>query len=168
MRGPGVLPFCLAYVGGTTGSYGLNLWLPKMVQKFGHLSIVETSLPSAIPAMVAIPAMLILGRNSDRTRERRLHASTPQLLAGFAMAGVVLASNNVLVALTLLSVVTAGILGAYGPCMSPKFHSALHSSRLCPGIAMVETSQTRMGVSRSPGFLIDGGLPCGVSLPNPS
>ena len=115
MRHPGVLLFCLAYVGGTTGSYGLNLWLPKILQKLGHLSIVETSLLAAIPAIVAIPAMLILGWNSDRARERRLHASIPRLLAGFAMAGVVLAGNNVLVALTLLSVATAGILGAYGP-----------------------------------------------------
>ena len=115
VRHPGVLLFCLAYVGGTTGSYGLNLWLPKMLQKLGHLSLVETSLLAAIPATVAIPSMLILGWNSDRTRERKLHASIPRLLAGIAMAGVVLAGNNVLVALTLLSVATAGILGAYGP-----------------------------------------------------
>jgi ACS family tartrate transporter-like MFS transporter len=59
--------------------------------------------------------MLILGWNSDRTGERNMHASIPRIVAGFAMAGVVLAGNNVAVALTLLSIATAGILGAYGP-----------------------------------------------------
>lgn len=33
VRRPAVFLFCLAYIGGTTGSNGLNLWLPKILQK---------------------------------------------------------------------------------------------------------------------------------------
>lgn len=115
MRRPDVLLFCLAYIGGTTGSYGLNLWLPKILQKLGHLSVATTSLLSAIPAMVAFPAMLILGNASDRSGERKWHSVLPRLVGAVAMAGVVLAGSNVVLALALLSIATAGILGAYGP-----------------------------------------------------
>ena len=52
-------------------------------------------------------------------------------------------------------------------CRSPQCRSHRLSS-FCPGIAMVETSRRGCDASRSPGFLIDRGLPRGVSLPNPS
>ena len=32
-----VLLLCLVYFGGTVGNYGLNLWMPKMIQKLAHL-----------------------------------------------------------------------------------------------------------------------------------
>ena len=65
--------------------------------------------------LLAIPAMLLLGASSDRWRERRWHSVLPRVLGAAAMACVVLAGSNVAVALTLLSMATAGILGAYGP-----------------------------------------------------
>jgi nitrate/nitrite transporter NarK len=91
------------------------MWLPKILQRLGHLSVVRTSLLSAIPAVLAFVAMLVLGATSDRTGERKWHAVLPRLIAAGALALVVVAGGNVAVALLLLSIATAGILGAYGP-----------------------------------------------------
>jgi ACS family tartrate transporter-like MFS transporter len=106
---------CLAYFGGTTGEYGLSLWLPKILQKVGSLSAVQTTLLTAIPSIAAIPAMILVGWHSDRSRERRWHAAIPRMLAGAALAAFGIQSLGVAVALTLFSITTAGITAGYGP-----------------------------------------------------
>jgi sugar phosphate permease len=113
LRHRDVLLLALAYFGGTCGTYGLSLWVPKMIQRLGHLTVVRSSLLSAIPALVGIPAMLLNGWHSDRVRERRWHASIPRFVAAFALAIMAVATVNVPVALVLLSLGSAGIVAGY-------------------------------------------------------
>ena len=83
---------CLAYLGGTTGDYGLSLWLPKILQRIGGLTDVKTTLLTAVPSMAAIPAMLLVGWNSDRVGERRWHAAIPPVIGGAALAAFAIRS----------------------------------------------------------------------------
>jgi MFS transporter, ACS family, tartrate transporter len=106
---------CLAYFCGTVGTYGLNLWLPKMIQRYGHLANTETALLSAIPAMAGIPAMLLCGWHSDKTGERHWHASIPRVLAGFAIAAVTAQGLGLAGVVFFFSVAFAGIVAAYPP-----------------------------------------------------
>jgi ACS family tartrate transporter-like MFS transporter len=106
---------CLAYFGGTTGEYGLSLWLPKILQRIGGLTAVKTTLLTAIPSIAAIPAMLLVGWNSDRSGERRWHAAIPRMVAGAALAAFAVRSLHVPVALGLFAIATAGITAGYGP-----------------------------------------------------
>ena len=106
---------CLAYFGGTTGEYGLSLWLPKILQRLGNLSAVRTALLTAIPSLTAIPAMVLWGARSDRTAERRWHAAIPRFVAGASLAAIAAQSLGVPAALAAFSVATAGIVAAYGP-----------------------------------------------------
>ncbi|HXP83431.1 MAG TPA: MFS transporter [Bryobacteraceae bacterium] len=115
LRNRDVLLLAVAYFGGTAGNYGLSLWMPKMIQKLGSLSAVQTSLLSAIPAAFAVPAMLACGWHSDSTGERRWHAALPRIIAGVAMAALALAlgSDSVPIALVLYAIATAGVVAAY-------------------------------------------------------
>jgi MFS transporter, ACS family, tartrate transporter len=79
---------CLAYFGGTTGEYGLSLWLPKILQRMGNLTVAKTALLTAIPSLAAIPAMLLWGWSSDRSRERRWHAAIPRMIAGISLGAI--------------------------------------------------------------------------------
>ena len=106
---------CLAYFGGTTGNYGVNLWMPRMLQKLGHLSASETSLLAAIPALVAVPAMLLCGWHSDRTGERRWHTATPRFAGGLALAAVAFPFVGLRGALVLFAISLSGIVAAYPP-----------------------------------------------------
>jgi ACS family tartrate transporter-like MFS transporter len=106
---------CLAYFGGTTGEYGLSLWLPKILQRLGNLSAVRTALLTAIPSLAAIPAMVLWGARSDQTAERRWHAAVPRFVAGASLAAIAAQSLGVPAALAAFSVATAGIVAAYGP-----------------------------------------------------
>jgi MFS transporter, ACS family, tartrate transporter len=113
-RHPDVLLLSLAYFGGTVANYGLSLWMPKMIQRIGSLTAVHTALLSAIPAMAAVPAMLICGWHSDHTGERRWHAAIPRFIAAVALAVLAIESNSVAVSLALFAVAFAGIVSAYG------------------------------------------------------
>jgi len=104
-----------AYFGGTAGNYGLSLWLPKILQRLEGLSTTETTLLSAIPAMVAIPVMLATGWHSDRRGERRWHAAMPRIIAGVALGLLAIQSAGVAVALILFSIAFSGIVAAYPP-----------------------------------------------------
>jgi MFS transporter, ACS family, tartrate transporter len=55
-------------------AYGLNIWLPKMVQKLSGLTMWQVALLASLPYICAIPAMIITGWNADRTRLHKRHA----------------------------------------------------------------------------------------------
>jgi ACS family tartrate transporter-like MFS transporter len=110
---PNVLLLCFVYFGGTSGTYGLGLWMPKMLQRVGHLNAVQTSWYTAIPALVAVPVMLLFGWHSDRTGERKWHTAIPRFAGAAALAGMALANVNLAAALVLFSAAFAGVVSAY-------------------------------------------------------
>jgi MFS transporter, ACS family, tartrate transporter len=73
----------------------------------------ETSLLAAIPAAVAVPAMLLFGWHSDRTGERRWHTAVPWFAAGLALAAVALPFTGLRGALALFAICFSGIVAAY-------------------------------------------------------
>ena len=95
LRQPTVLLLGLTYFCYITNSVGLGTWLPKIVQGLGGLSTTQVSLISAIPWMMAIPAMILNGFHSDRTGERRWHAALPLMLVGIGLGSSVMAGSNV-------------------------------------------------------------------------
>ena len=101
----------LSYLCGATTQYGFSLWLPKMFQRLSGYTPFYTTLITAIPYLVAWPAMLILGWNSDRTRERRLHVAIPMAVSGLALLGTQYSGSSVLWGITLFSIACIAING---------------------------------------------------------
>jgi MFS transporter, ACS family, tartrate transporter len=54
-------------------NYGIFLWLPKMLQDVSGTRGFALSTITAIPFVAALAAMVLVGRHSDRTGERKLH-----------------------------------------------------------------------------------------------
>ena len=71
----------LVYLGDTTCTYGVGLWLPSMIRSVSGVSNFLIGVLSAVPYLVTAMAMVLVGSHSDRTGERRWH------LAGCAFAG---------------------------------------------------------------------------------
>jgi MFS transporter, ACS family, tartrate transporter len=112
-RSPVVLALAFSYFLINTTGYGLNIWLPKIVQKLSGLSTLQLSLILAVPHMIAVPAMLINGWHSDRTNERRWHAAIPALITGIALALSQWAGGNTLVAMSMFTLATMGVMSYY-------------------------------------------------------
>src|SRR3981081_2800748 len=81
-----------------------------MVRKLSGMTTFQVTMISAIPYLLAWPAMLLIGASSDRTRERRWHTAVPLFLAGIALLGTRI-NDNLVFGLTMFTLAAIGING---------------------------------------------------------
>jgi MFS family permease len=93
-----------------TGFYGLAFWMPSIIKSAGITSNLEIGLLTAIPYGVAVVAMLLNARHSNRTGERRLHAAIPAFIGGCGLILSAYFANNLALSVLFLSVAASGIL----------------------------------------------------------
>ena len=154
----------LAGTGIGSAIFGSQLWLPQIVKALGY-SNLTTGFIVAVPYLVAMLTVLLVGRSSDRWGERIWHTAIPLLVAatGFAVAAV--AHNDVL-AVAGLTAVIAGTIGTYGPYYS--LSSSFFSGPAAPGaIALVNLMCTGLGGFLGPNIVgllkqATGGYPAGL------
>lgn len=109
-----VILLTIVYFLSTNVNYGLQLWLPKMLQKLSGSSPLIVTLLSAIPFLLAYPAVLFVGWNSDRTNERRIHTSVCMIVAGLGLA-LGLGTDNVVLGMTAFTIAAMGIMSRMAP-----------------------------------------------------
>jgi len=71
-----------------TGLYGVGLWLPQIVKGLSGLGDVMVGIVSAVPYVAAAAGMVLVGRHSDRTGERRWHVAGPAFVGALGLAFV--------------------------------------------------------------------------------
>ena len=106
LRNPRVWLLTLVYFGQNMSGYGLVLFLPQIISKFGA-SLSETGLITAIPYVFGGIAMVLWGLHSDRTGERPKHAAASCLVA-FAGLAVCIFIDNPIIMMTALVVAQMG------------------------------------------------------------
>jgi len=108
-RDPRVWFMCLIYFCFVLGQYGLNFWMPTLIKTAGVKGATAIGVVSAIPYIVTLALMNVLGVSADRRRERRWHLAVPALIgaAGFVIAP---SAPNVGVAIAALSLAAAGAI----------------------------------------------------------
>ncbi|SOY50693.1 putative tartrate transporter [Cupriavidus taiwanensis] len=96
--------------------YTLGFYLPTLIKDAGAVSGVQIGLLSAIPYCVAVVAMVLAGRSSDRYAERRWHLAGIMLVGAFGLVASVFAGQNLVLAVISLSIAAAGII-SFSPIM---------------------------------------------------
>jgi ACS family tartrate transporter-like MFS transporter len=89
---PGVWLLCALYMTVAMGANSFGFYLPKIVSTtFPDLADFGIGLVSAVPNLVAIVVMVVVGAHSDYTGERRWHVAGPAFLAasGWALVAAV-------------------------------------------------------------------------------
>jgi MFS transporter, ACS family, tartrate transporter len=136
LRDARVLALALIYFGTSAGLYTLGLWVPLIIRQFGFTPL-ETGLLSGIPSVVAVIAMILWAKHSDKTEERTWHVVIPCVLGciGFIFAGQ---ANTALFVVIALVVVNIGISAAKAPlwAMPSVF---LSGAGAAAGIAMINS-----------------------------
>jgi ACS family tartrate transporter-like MFS transporter len=98
---------------GLNSNYGVQLWLPQMVQRLSNFGPSAVSLVAAIPSFCALPFMMLTGWHSDRTGERIWHTTIPRLLAGVSLLVCYFVSGSVWLSVLMLSLATIGFYCAH-------------------------------------------------------
>jgi ACS family tartrate transporter-like MFS transporter len=131
-----VIALSLVYFGTSAGLYTLGIWAPQIIKEFG-LSSLQVGFLNALPGIVAVVAMVLWARHSDRTGERTWHVVGACLLAslGLVFAGF---AGTVLAVLLALTLVNIGISAAKPPLWSmPTMF--LSGSAAAAGIATINS-----------------------------
>jgi len=116
-------------------TYGVSLWLPSALKSVSGLPNLLVGIASAVPNLLAVIIMVLVGMHSDRTGERRWH------IAFSAFAGVAALFAAGFSTGVVLSVVAFGIALAASSSMAGTFWSlasaTLSESTAARAIALI-------------------------------
>jgi ACS family tartrate transporter-like MFS transporter len=108
---------CGVYFLNTVVTYGIFLWLPKMLtEAAGGRESFGLSLLTVLPFAAALVAMFLVGRHSDRTRERKFHVAACALTAAAGLVLAVIFRNNlwlVVLSFTLSQIGQRSVQGVF-------------------------------------------------------
>ena len=156
------------------GSYTMFFWMPQLIKAISsEYSNTRVGFMVMIPYLFALTVMVVVGRSSDRTLERRYHAAIPLIIGAIALLVLgTTTTTSVLFSVTLWCLAAAGICSLWGPFWSlPNEFLAGFSVAL--GIALVNSignlgsfaGPYAMGVINKKTGSFHGGLAvAGVSL----
>ncbi len=86
LRHPKVLLLAAAYFFVVSTSYGVEFFLPSILETWYKLPLNQLTWAVIIPPLGGLVGQIVIGWSSDRTGERRLHASMPIYVGAFALA----------------------------------------------------------------------------------
>ena len=115
---PALMPFFFIYFFLNMSSYTVTFFLPTIVQTVFHVekgNTFKTGLITAIPYTFAIVTMLLVGRSSDRTGERKLHVAYSAFVSAIGFVIAALAGTNGYTTLFGLTIAAIGIWSLIGP-----------------------------------------------------
>jgi ACS family tartrate transporter-like MFS transporter len=128
---------CLIYFLLTVGIYGYEMWLPSIIKEFSLQSYSVVGMINAIPYLISVVVMLIIGYHSDKTGERRWHVAISAFAAavGFGLSAYL---QNPYLALIALMASLVGLKSAMGPfwALSTTF---LSGTAAAGGIALINS-----------------------------
>jgi MFS transporter, ACS family, tartrate transporter len=114
IKHPKVLLLALAYFCVVTANYGTEFFLPSFLEKWYSLKLNTITALVVLPPLGALAGQLIVGWNSDRTKERRLHTAVPIAIGAVALALTPLSLGMLPLTMAMLIVARSGIK-AYQP-----------------------------------------------------
>jgi MFS transporter, ACS family, tartrate transporter len=119
-------------------NFGTVLWLPQILKSFGGLSNMQVGLLSVLPYACGGLGMMLCGRSSDRSGDRRWHLVCGAALAALGYAAAALAPNNTLVFLGLC-VAATGMLSTFGVFWAHA-NDLLGGAAAAGGLAFINTA----------------------------
>jgi ACS family tartrate transporter-like MFS transporter len=125
-----------------TGSV-LSVWQPQVLKSFG-LTNLATGFVNSIPYGIATVLMILWGRHSDKSGERRWHTAIPLLLAGFGFSALNLTGSAIVPTTVAVSCCLVGAYSFKGPfwALSAGWLSA---STLAAGLAGINAIANLIG-----------------------
>ncbi|HEY6386344.1 MAG TPA: MFS transporter [Candidatus Acidoferrum sp.] len=133
-----VILLTLSYFCATTGGYGISFWLPSILKRLSGQSDIRVTLFAALPYLAGFVMQQLNGWHSDKTSERRWHAAFPIFLCGLILLLAVFLGSNLIVAVTLFTLVGASYF-AFHPCFWSVPTAFLSESAAAASIGLINS-----------------------------
>ena len=126
------------YFGMMVGNYTMSFWMPQLLKSLSQgYSNRMVGYLVMIPYLLAVGAMILVSRSSDRRMERRLHMAVSLLVGGLAFVALSWAHSAV-VTILLLCLLEIGYFSALSPfwALPGEFLAGLSAAS---GIALINS-----------------------------
>ena len=107
LRHRDVILLTACYFFALTGNYGIAFWLPTMLKRLSGQSDLKVTLFASLPYLAGFLTQQVNGWHSDRTRERRWHATVPVLLSGLGLLFAIGSGSHVALSIIFFTMVGA-------------------------------------------------------------
>jgi len=129
-------------------TYTMVFWVPTLVRSWGVADLMQVGLYAALPSLIGVFGMVLIGRNSDKHGERRWHFAASVTIAAIGLGITTLTQGNLGASLAGLSLAVIGIASA-----TPLFFTItteyLSKVGAAAGIALI-SSLGNLGAAASP------------------
>lgn len=108
LRDPFLYAMALMNFAVNAGTNAVSFWTPTLLKSAGLTDFGSIGLVTGVISAVSAVAMLLVGRNSDKTMERRWHFAVCGLLGASALLMLPLAHHNVVAMTVVLTLAAIG------------------------------------------------------------
>lgn len=135
-----VWAMAFVYLAGTFALYGVNFWMPTLVQELGidRTEFLRIGLVTMIPWGIAGVFMVYAGAHSDRTGERRWHVAGALLVTSFGLAMLAAVGHAPVLSIIALTLITTGVLAFFATFWAVPT-GFLRASAAAAGIAWINS-----------------------------
>jgi sugar phosphate permease len=107
--------FILMYFFSTIPGYGISSFYPSLLGRAG-VPVVVVGVLTALPFLVAVVGLVVIGSLSDRQRRRRLYVAIPMVVLGAGLiVGAAVLQVSLVAALAVLTLAGFGLYAYLGP-----------------------------------------------------
>ncbi|WP_372525962.1 MFS transporter [Piscinibacter sp.] len=129
-------------------TYTMIFWVPTLIKSWGVADLMQIGLYAALPSLIGVFGMILIGRHSDKHSERRWHFAASVAIAAVGLGLTTLTQGNLGASLAALSLSVIGIAAA-----TPLFFTItteyLSKVGAAAGIALI-SSLGNLGAAASP------------------
>ena len=135
---PKILILALAYFFVVTGNYGIELYMASIFKDWYGLDVKKVAWLLVITSVGSLIGQCLVGWNSDRTLERRWHASLPILLGAVSLALAPFTKGNLWLSVLLFTLTMTGVK-AYLPAFWTLPSLLMTSSAAAASIGLINS-----------------------------
>lgn len=128
----------LVYLLMVAGTYSMVFWTPTLIRSWGVSDVLQIGVYATVPQLFAIAGVLLLGRSSDRYRERRWHFGFGALAAMTGLLVITLGQGQLGISLAGLCLAILGI-AAVTPVFFALASEYLPRASVAAGIALISS-----------------------------
>jgi len=93
-------------------NYALVFWMPTLIKGWGVTDLVQIGLYAAVPQVLGVVGMILIGRSSDRRGERRWHYAASSFLAALGLWVTIQAQSHLALSMLGLCIAVIGLAAA--------------------------------------------------------
>lgn len=138
LTSPKVLLLSFAYFGIVTANYGIEFFLPSILEDWYKLNPTTIAMLVIIPSILVMFGQLLNGWSSDRMRERRWHSIVPVVAGAIMLIVSTFSHNNLILTMACFTIGAAG-MKAYMPAFWSLPSLFLTASAAAGSIGMINS-----------------------------